>query len=47
MKIKVLSTIELITLIDNLKGINPNSITNNQIRICDKAYKELSNRGAI
>lgn len=47
MKIKVLSSIELLTLINNYKGINPNSITNNQITLCDKAYGELINRGVI
>ena len=47
MKIKVLSSIELLSIIDSIKGKQSNSITNNEVRLCDKAYSELINRGVI
>lgn len=47
MKIKVLSSIELIILINSISSKQSNNITNNELTLCDKAMNELINRGAI
>jgi len=44
MKLKVLSSIELLSIIDSIKG---KQLTDNQLRICDKAHSELKVRGVI
>ena len=47
MKLKVLSSIELLSIIDSIKGKQSNSITDNQLRLCDNAHNELKYRGVI
>ena len=47
MKLKVLSSIELLSIIDSIKGKQSKSITNNQLRLCDNAHNELINRGVM